>query len=117
MRAFRRVLWSALATVALLGVSAAPAQAQGNAKYKHYAITSDRAVVVTRTVLVDRGYRVVRVDRIGTTRIVYYRRGGIGHGRGRGPIQRLVIRSVRDRVVFEDAEPSVLGDIDVQLKL
>jgi hypothetical protein len=29
----------------------------------------------------------------------------------------MVIRTVRDRVVFEDAEPDVLVDIDVRLKL
>jgi hypothetical protein len=29
----------------------------------------------------------------------------------------MVIRTVRERVVFEEAEPSVLVDIDVKLKL
>jgi hypothetical protein len=60
---------------------------------------------------------VVRIEQVGPTRVVYYRRGHRGHGRGKGPIQHLVIRTVRDRVVFEDAEPDVLVDIDLKLKL
>jgi hypothetical protein len=117
MRTARQLLWSALATVALVGLSAAPAQAQGKSKDKHYAISSDKAVSVTRTVLVHQGYSVVRIERVGPTQVVYYRRGNMGRGRGKGPIQRLVIRTVRDRVIFEEAEPSVLVDIDLKLKL
>ena len=119
MRIARRALCSGLALAALVSVSAAPAQAQGKVKYKHYAVTSDKAVTVTRTVLVERGYNVVRVERVGATQIVYYRpgKGKWGRGKGKGPIQRLIIRTVRDRVVFEDAEPDVLVDIDVKLKL
>jgi hypothetical protein len=37
-------------------------------------------VSVTRTVLVRQGYDVVRVERVGTTQIVYCRAGN--HGRG-----------------------------------
>ncbi len=112
MGTLRRVVWSGLAVIALMGLTAAPAYAQAKVKHKHkhYVVSSDRAVSVTRTVLVRRGYRVVRVERVGPTRVVYYRLG-----RGRGPLQRMVIRSVRDRVLFEDAEPSVLIDIDIDL--
>jgi len=117
MPALRQMLWSGLAIVALSGAIAVPAAAQGKAKYKHYTVTSDRAVTVTRTVLVRQGYAVVRVERVGPTHIVYYRRGNMGRGKGKGPIQRMVIRTVRDRVVFEETEPSVLVDIDVRLKL
>ncbi|MFL5403194.1 MAG: hypothetical protein ACJ8BF_10300 [Gemmatimonadales bacterium] len=117
MRAPRQVLWLGLALMALFSWSAAPAAAQGKSGYKHYSVSSDRAVTVTRTVLLERGYKVVRVERVGATHVVYYRRGSMGRGHGRGPIQRLVIRSVRDRVVFEDTEPDVLVDIDVRLKL
>jgi hypothetical protein len=117
MRALRQVLWSCLAIVALLGTFAATAQAQGKAKYKHYTVSGDRAVTVTRTVLVQRGYNVVRIEQVGPTRVVYYRRGNMGRGKGKGPIQRMVIRTVRDRVVFEDAEPDILVDIDIKLKL
>jgi hypothetical protein len=119
MRIARQVLCSGLALMALLSMSAAPVQAQGKVNYKHYAVTSDRAVTVTRTVLVERGYHVVRVERVGAAQIVYYRlgKGKWGRGKGKGPIQRMVIRTVRDRVIFEDAEPDVLVDIDVKLKL
>ena len=69
MRAARQVLWSGLAIVALLGIAAVPAQAQGKAKgkHKHYVVTSDKAVTVTRTVLVRQGYDVVRVEQVGAT--------------------------------------------------
>ncbi len=117
MRSARQMFWSGLAIVALFGIAAAPVQAQGKGKAKHYAVSSDRAVSVTRTVLVEQGYRVVRVERVGATRVIYFRRGNNGRGKGKGPLQRMVIRTVRDRVVFEEAEPSVLVNIDVKLKL
>jgi hypothetical protein len=108
MRVLRQALWSGLAVVALLGLSTAPAHAQAKVKRKHYMVTSDRAVSVSRAVLVRRGYRIVRVDRVGPTRVVYYRHG-------RGPLRRMVIRSVRDRVFLDEAEPTVLVDIDIEL--
>jgi hypothetical protein len=117
MRSARTLVCSLLALVALLGFAPGTVQAQGKAKHKHYIVSSDKAVSVTRTVLVQRGYTVVRIDRVGGTHVVYYRRGNMGRGKGKGPLQRLVIRRLRDRVVFEEAEPSVLVDIDVRLKL
>jgi hypothetical protein len=116
MRAIRALLWSGLTALVLVGVAVRPVQAQGKVKVKHYAVTSDRAISVTRTVLIQRGYNVVRVERVGPTQVVYYRVKR-NRGRGWGPPQRLVIRTVKDRVVFEDAEPSVLIDIDLKLKL
>jgi hypothetical protein len=113
----RGLLFSALLMVAVIGVNAAPAQAQGKAKHKEYVVTTERAMSVTRSVLIRQGYTVVRIDRVGPTRVVYYRRGNMGRGKGKGPLQRLVIRTVRDRIVFEEAEPTVLVDIDVKLKL
>jgi hypothetical protein len=100
-----------------LALSAAPAHAQGKGKDKHYAVTSDRAVNVTRTVLVRQGFDVVRIERVGVTQVVYYRAGNHGRGKGKGPLQRMVIRSVDRRVVFEDVPPAVMVDIDVNLKL
>ena len=119
MRPGRHLLWSAIATVALLGIAAAPAEAQGKAKgkYKHYVVSTDRAISVTRTVLVHQGYDIVRIQRVGATQVVYYRPGKKWRGRGRPPVHRMVIRTVENRVVFEDTEPSVLVDIDVKLKL
>jgi ribosomal protein L16/L10AE len=117
MPAARTLLWSTLAVLSLLVGTSRPAQAQAKTKYKHYVVSSERAVSVTRTVLVRQGYQVVRVERVGPTHVVYYRRGNMGRGKGKGPVQRMVIRTVRDRVIFEQAEPSVLVDIDIKLKL
>jgi hypothetical protein len=116
MRAIRRLLCSGVVAVALAGMAIGPVHAQAKVKVKHYAVTSDRAISVTRTVLVQRGYNVVRVERVGPTQVVYYRVKR-NRGRGWGPPQRLVIRTVNNRVVFEDAEPAVLIDIDLKLKL
>jgi hypothetical protein len=118
MRA-RQAFWLGLTAVALLGVAAVPAQAQGKAKgkYKHYVVTTDKAVTVTRTVLVRQGYEVVRVEHVGPTQVVYYRPGKKWRGGRKRPIHRVVIRTVRDRVYFEETEPTVLIDIDVNLKL
>lgn len=117
MRTFRQLLWPSLAAVALFGVTAGTVHAQGKAKDKHYRVSSDKALTVTRTVLVEQGYRVVRVERVGPTQVIYFRRGNNGRGKGKGPLQRMVIRTVRDRVYFEEADPTVLVNIDVKLKL
>ena len=106
----------ALAVLAL-AVSVAPAHAQGKGKDKHYAVSNDRAVTVTRNVLVRQGYDVVRVERVGTTQVVYYRAGNRGRGKGKGPLQKMVIRTVERRIVFEDTPPAIMVDIDVNLKL
>ncbi len=60
---------------------------------------------------------MVRIERQGPTEIVYYRAGDNGRGRGKGPPARMVIRRLDDRVVFEEAPPAVLEDIDIRLKL
>jgi hypothetical protein len=106
----------ALAVLAL-AVSVAPAHAQGKGKDKHYAVSNDRAVTVTRNVLVRQGYDVVRVERVGTTQVVYYRAGNRGRGRGKGPVEKMVIRTVERRIVFENTPPAIMVDIDVNLKL
>jgi hypothetical protein len=108
----------ALAVAALtLSVAPAHAQGKGKGKDKHYAVSSDRAVNVTRTVLVRQGYDVVRVERVGVTQVVWYRAGNRGRGKGKGPLQKMVIRTVERRIVFEDTPPAVMVDIDVNLKL
>ena len=106
----------ALAVLAF-AVSVAPAHAQGKGKDKHYTVSSDRAVTVTRNVLVRQGYDVVRVERVGTTQVVYYRAGNRGRGRGKGPVEKMIIRTVERRIVFENTPPAIMVDIDVNLKL
>jgi hypothetical protein len=104
--------------VAALAVSVAPAHAQGKGKGpKHYTVTTDRAVSVTRTVLVRQGFEVVRIQRVGATQVVYYRAGNRGRGKGKGPLEKMVIRTVDRRIVFEDTPPAIMVDIDVNLKL
>jgi hypothetical protein len=106
----------ALAVLAL-AVSIAPAHAQGKGKDKHYAVSNDRAVTVTRNVLVRQGYDVVRIERVGATQVVYYRAGNRGRGRGKGPVEKMIIRTVERRIVFENTPPAIMVDIDVNLKL
>jgi len=49
--------------------------------------------------------------------VVYYRAGNHGRGKGKGRVERMVIRTVDRRVVFEDVPPAVMVDIEVNLKL
>jgi hypothetical protein len=112
----RFVAGLALAVLAV-ALSVAPAHAQGKSKDKHYAVSKDRAVTVTRNVLVRQGYDVVRIERVGATQVVYYRAGNRGRGKGKGPLQKMVIRTVERRIVFENTPPAIMVDIDVNLKL
>lgn len=108
-----RFLWLALA-VLVLGTLPAGAQGRGP---KRYTVTSDKAFNVTKEVLGKHGYQVVRIEVKGNDRIVYYRRGNMGRGRGLGPMQTLIIRRVENRIVFVDVPDVVLVDIDVRLRL
>ena len=101
--------------VVLLCVATAPLAAQGNGK--RYKVTHDRAVSVTREVLVRQGYEVVRIETDGPTQVVYYRVGNKGKGKGKGKVERMVIRREAERVIFVDTPPAILVDIDVRLRL
>jgi hypothetical protein len=113
----RRLITGLALVAAALAASVAPAHAQGKGKEKHYAVSGDRALSVTRTVLVRQGYNVIRVERVGATQVVYYRAGNHGRGKGKGPVEKMVIRSVERRIVFENTPPAIMVDIDVNLKL
>lgn len=114
----RRLAAGLALAVAVLAMSTVPVHAQGKGKGpKHYAVTTDRAISVTRTVLVRQGYDVVRVERVGVTQVVYYRAGNHGRGKGKGPLEKMVIRTVDRRIVFENTPPAIMVDIDVDLKL
>ena len=105
-------------TLGLLLGTAAPYAAQGRGRGpKKYAVTNDRALVVTREVLVRHGYEVVRVEDSGPEVVVWYRRGNRGRGRGKGPPVRMVIRRDADRVVFVNTPSPILVDIDVRLRV
>lgn len=101
---------------AALVVLAAPLPAQGKSP-KRYAVTTDRALVVSKEVLVKQGYEVVRVEPSGRDYVVWYRRGNRGRGKGKGPPVKMVIHRTEDRVVFLSTPSAVLVDIDVKLNL
>src|SRR2546425_612310 len=83
--------------VLALTVLALPAAAQGKGP-KKYAVTTDRALVVTKDVLVKQGYEVVRVENSGHDYVVWHRRGNMGKGRGNGPPVKMVIHRETEHV-------------------
>lgn len=114
-----RLFLLALAALVLTVSASADAQGKGKGhgkKGKKHVSTSE-AVVVTRDVLVAHGFEVIRVERVETTQVIYYRRGNNGRGRGRGPVERMVIRPSGDVVVFESAPERAVVDIRVRLGL
>lgn len=113
-----------LSLLLLLLVAATPLAGQGKEKEKEkdkgpkkYVVSNDRALVVTKEVLVKQGYEVVRVENNGHDMVVWYRRGNRGRGRGKGPPVKMVIHRTEDRVVFLSTPSAVLVDIDVRLKM
>ena len=92
--------------------------AQGHGA-KHYEATTDRAYVVTHDVLGRHGFEVVKIENMGDDRVIWYRAGNHGRGRGKGPLQKMIIRRIpaERRVLFVDAPSDVLVDIDVRLNL
>ena len=100
----------------LLAVLASPAAAQGNSK-KSFDVSVDVALEATKTTLVKEGFDVVKLESKDEYLIVHYRRGNMGKGKGKGPMQKLVIRRVKETVVFEEADPDLLIKIQVTLKL
>ena len=127
MRRYRFALTTSLLAVAALISPSRTILAQGKshaAKAAHVppgqakkkVVTADQAIVVTREVLVSHGYELVRVELVQGTRVVYYRRGNMGRGKGKGPIERIVIRPEPDRVVFVTPPPrGLMVDINVRL--
>jgi hypothetical protein len=105
--------------VLLLSLLAAPlaAQGRGHGPKKEFAVAPDRAVSVTRDVLVHQGYEVVRIETVGNDQVVWYRRGNMGRGKGKGPPMKMIIRREVNRIVFVDTPDAVLVDINVRLKL
>lgn len=109
---------SAFLILAAALLAASPLAAQGRGP-KRYAVSGDRAVAVTREVLTHQGYEVVRIETSGNDQVVWYRRGNMGRGKGKGPPVRMVIRRdpVHNSVVFLNTPSGLLVDIDVRLKM
>lgn len=101
--------------LSLLVIGSAPLSAQG--KSKQYAVTSDRALMVTREVLTAQGFEVVRIETHDHDQVVHYRRGNMGNGKGKGRLEKLVVRRVENRIVFVDTPEPFLVQIDLRLKL
>ena len=95
----------------------APTAAHAQGKGKHYTVSSDKAMDATKVVLQRQGYELVKIVRDRDTQVIYYRRGNSGRGKGKGPMERMVIRTVERRIVFEEVPSAILVDIDFQLKL
>lgn len=112
----RRMLLRTLPMAVLLALLASPLLAQGKSK-KGYEVSPDRAVSVTREVLFKDGFTVVRIEKVGETQVVYYRRGNMGKGKGKGPVQKMIIRRVANRIVFEETAPDILVNIELKLRL
>ena len=109
--------WTTIGILGLLTVAlAGPVQAQGNSE-KAFGVSVDVALEATRTTLVELGYDVVKLESKDEVLIVYFRRGNMGKGKGKGPMEKLVIRRVKQTVVFEEADPELLVKIQVTLKL
>lgn len=106
-----------LAVAALVALGTAPTAAQGRGPKKEFVLAPSRAVSVTRDVLVRQGYEVIRIEVVGNDQIVYYRRGNMGKGKGKGPPLKMIIRRVENRVVFVDTPDAILVDINVKLRL
>jgi hypothetical protein len=97
------------------GRSGAKAKPASEARGKQ-RVTRTEAVDVSRRVLVEHGYTVSRVERVGDTQVIYYYRGNNGRGKGRGPLQRMVVRPSAERFVFEGAPADVKRAVTLRLQ-
>jgi hypothetical protein len=89
---------------------------QGTKRPKRRKVrTSDEAVDVTRIVLREQGYQLVRIEQRGDVRVVYYRRGNMGRGRGKGPIMYMIVRPARERILIERAPSGLTAQINIRL--
>jgi hypothetical protein len=109
--------WLLLACLLVFGGAPAAAQEHGHGHKKEFVFAPDRAVSVTREVLVRQGYEVIRIETVGNDQVVYYRRGNMGRGKGKGPPMKMIIRRVENRVVFVNTPDAVLADISVRMRL
>jgi hypothetical protein len=94
-----------------IAITCGAASLAAQTQTKTYAVTTDRAVNVTREVLQSTGFSVVEVqEQRDGDRVVLYRASG-----GGGRLERMVIRRVENRIVFVDAPEAFLFSIDEKL--
>lgn len=110
---------SALVALAFVLVAApqVATQGQGKGPKREFVIEVGRARSVTREVLVHQGFEVVRIETVGKDEVVYYRRGNMGRGKGKGPVVKMILRRVQNRIVFIDTPDAILVDINLRLRL
>ena len=116
-----RILAPALVAAIFLVTGSAQAQGKGKAKEERAAqpakdaapgqkkippgqakkVTTDQAVVAARDVLTRNGARIVRVERVNGTQVIWYRRGNNGNGQGQGPLEKMVVRPYDSVVKIE----------------
>lgn len=126
-RLTRYAVAAAVAAGLWLGGTTAEAQSTTNGAWKQppgsdnkkkvKTIATNDAVAATRYALVKHGYEVVRVDVVRDTRIIYYRLGNRGRGRGKGRLEKIVIRRERERVIFDHTPKVVQVEINLRLGL
>jgi hypothetical protein len=106
-----------LLTVLVLALAASMASAQGRGPRREFVVEPVRARSITREVLVHQGFEIVRIQTVGNDQVIYYRRGNMGRGKGKGPVVKMIIRRVENRIVFVDTPDAILVDINVRLRL
>ena len=116
MRSMSRRWFASVSIGLVLAAWAGPLAAQAQGK-KTFSVSVDAALDATRATLVQEGYDVVKLEPKDEVLIVHYRRGNMGKGRGKGPMQTMVLRRVRETVVFEEADPALLVKIQLILDL
>ena len=115
----RRTALLAAAVPLLLAAAVTTADAQGKKGHPHGGppgqmkkrVSTDDAVSMTRVVLVEHGFTVLRVERVYDGQVVYYRKGK------KGAEERILVRPTTDRVVFERAPQPVLMQVNLRLGL
>jgi hypothetical protein len=112
----RRILQTVVLSALVAAVAASPSAAQEKAK-KSFSVSADVALEATTITLVAEGFDVVRLEPQEELLVVYYRRGNMGKGKGKGPMERMVIRRQRDVIVIEDVDPVILLKIEIALEL
>lgn len=80
-------------------------------------ISKAQALTTTSDLLSRHGYEVVRVEQLDAGQVIWYRRGNMGRGKGRGPLVRMIVRPATTHYVVEapGLARSILKEITIKL--